>query len=140
VGAGDNPPTDEEGFLDFVRGLRSRIIYEAIESAEPLTPVFGYRETDNQRRFYERLRRFPAGLLVTGDAVAAFDPIYGQGMTAAAQAAVALDRLLREPGRDPTYIGPRFHRAVARANAGAWLIATEQDLRYPSPRPDRGFR
>jgi flavin-dependent dehydrogenase len=132
MGAGDNPPTDEEGFLDFVRGLRSPIIYQTIESAEPMTSVFGYRETDNQRRFYERLRRFPAGFLVTGDAVAAFNPIYGQGMTAAAQAAFALERLLREPGGDPADLGPRFHRAVARANAGAWLIATGEDLRYPS--------
>jgi pimeloyl-ACP methyl ester carboxylesterase/flavin-dependent dehydrogenase len=132
MGAGDNPPTDEEGFLDFVRGLRSPIIYQTIESAEPMTPVFGYRETDNQRRFYERLRRFPAGFLVTGDAVAAFNPIYGQGMTAAAQAAFALERLLREPGGDPADLGLRFHRAVARANAGAWLIATGEDLRYPS--------
>jgi len=133
MGAGrDYPPTDEDGFLDFVRGLRSPIIYEAIESAEPLTPVFGYRETDNERRFYERLRRLPEGFLVTGDAVAAFNPIYGQGMTAAAQAALVLDRLLRDPEGHVGDLGHRFHRAAARANAGAWLIATGEDLRYPS--------
>jgi pimeloyl-ACP methyl ester carboxylesterase/flavin-dependent dehydrogenase len=138
MGAGGGyPPTDEEGFLDFVRGLRSPIIYEAIESAELLTPVFGYRDTDNQRRLYERLRRFPDGFLVTGDAVVALDPIYGQGMTAAAQAALALDRLLREPGGGTADLGPRFHRAVARANSGAWLIATEEDLRYPSTQGGR---
>jgi len=134
MGAGrDYPPTDEDGFLAFVRGLRSPIIYEAIAAAEPVTPVFGYRATDNQRRFYERLRRLPERLLVTGDAVAAFNPIYGQGMTAAAQAALALDRLLRErPGGDLIALGPRFHNAVAKANAGAWLIATGEDLRYPT--------
>ncbi len=132
MGAGrDYPPTDEEGFLAFVGGLRSPMISEAIAAAEPLSPIFGYRATENQRRFYEGLRRFPARLLATGDAVAAFNPIYGQGMTAAAQAALALDRLLRDrAGGGPTELGPPFHRAIARANAGAWLIATGEDLRY----------
>jgi pimeloyl-ACP methyl ester carboxylesterase/flavin-dependent dehydrogenase len=133
MGAGhDYPPTDQDGFLDFVRGLRSQIIYETIDSAEPLTPVFGYRETENQRRFYERLSRFPDGFLVTGDAVAAFNPIYGQGMTAAAQSALVLDQLLREGLAHPVNLGYRFQRAAARANAGAWLIATGEDLRYPA--------
>jgi pimeloyl-ACP methyl ester carboxylesterase/flavin-dependent dehydrogenase len=127
----DYPPTDEEGFLAFASGLRSPMIAEAIASAEPLTPIFSHRATENQRRFYEELRRFPERLLATGDAVAAFDPIYGQGMTAAAQAALALDRLLRaRAGGEITELGPRFHRSIATANTAAWLIAAGGDLRY----------
>jgi 2-polyprenyl-6-methoxyphenol hydroxylase-like FAD-dependent oxidoreductase len=132
MGAGrDYPPTDEEGFLAFVRSLRSPILAEAIADAEPLTPIFGYQQTENQRRYYERLHRLPEHFLVTGDALFAFNPIYGQGMTAAAQAALVLDQLLRgRPNRDMTGIGRQFHRAVAKANAGAWMIATGEDLRY----------
>ena len=132
MGAGrDYPPTDEEGFLGFARSLRSPLVAEAIDGAEPLTPIFGYQQTANQRRYFERLRHLPERFLVTGDALFAFNPIYGQGMTAAAQAALALDGLLRErPDGDLTGIGRRFHRAVARANAGAWLIATGEDLRF----------
>jgi pimeloyl-ACP methyl ester carboxylesterase/flavin-dependent dehydrogenase len=127
---GDYPPTDEEGFLAFARGLRSPMIAEAVAQAEPLTPIFSHRGTENQRRFYERVR-LPEGLLAMGDSVAAFDPIYGQGMTAAAQAALALDRLLRERGSDEiSELGPRFHRAIARTNTAAWLIAAGGDLRY----------
>jgi 2-polyprenyl-6-methoxyphenol hydroxylase-like FAD-dependent oxidoreductase len=134
AGAGrDYPPTDDAGFLEFARSLRSPVLYEAIRAAEPLTPIHGYQRTENQRRHYERMRRMPEGLLVTGDALCAFNPIYGQGMTAAAQAAQVLDRLLgaRAVG-GLEGLWRRFHAEVAEATAGAWLIATGEDLRYPT--------
>lgn len=133
MGAGESPPTDEDGFLAFVRGLRSPLLAEAIAGAEPVSPIFGYRQTANQRRYYERLRRLPERFLVTGDALFAFNPIYGQGMTAAAQGALVLDRLLSERSDgNLTELGARFHRAVAKTNDGAWMIATGEDLRYPA--------
>lgn len=134
AGAGrDYPPTDEDGFLAFARSLRSPLLYETIRHAEPLTPIHGYQRTENQRRFYETLPRMPERFLVTGDAICAFNPIYGQGMTAAAHGALALDRLLREgAGDDLTGLPLRVLREVTNVNAGAWLVATGEDLRYPT--------
>ncbi|WP_460340808.1 FAD-dependent oxidoreductase [Actinoallomurus acanthiterrae] len=127
-GAGrDYGPTGEDAFLAFARGLRSPVLYEAIRDAEPLTPITAFRRTANHRRHYERLRAWPRGFVVIGDAVCAFNPIYGQGMSVAAVAALALDRSLREPG--PGF-ERRFQRGVARSAAGAWLVATGEDLRY----------
>ncbi len=127
-GAGrDYGPTDEEGFLEFARGLRSPVLYEAIRHAEPLTPIHGYRRTANHRRHYERLPAWPRGFVVMGDAACAFNPIYGQGMSVAAISALALDRCLT---RYEDGFERRFQRRVARSAWGAWLVATGEDLRY----------
>src|SRR5262249_29045204 len=62
-GGGDYPPVDEESFLEFAHSLRSPVIYEAIRNAEPLAPVTGYRNTENRKRHYERLKRWPSALI-----------------------------------------------------------------------------
>jgi 2-polyprenyl-6-methoxyphenol hydroxylase-like FAD-dependent oxidoreductase len=130
-GDGDYPPTDEAGFLEFARSLRSPALYEAIAEAEPLTPIVGQRATENRLRHYDSLERFPRGVIAVGDAACAFNPVYGQGMTAAAIGADVLDRWLRgassrhSPGR-----GQVFQRALARANAAAWQLSTGADYGF----------
>src|SRR5579883_954151 len=134
---GDAPPLDEAGYLAFARRLRSPIMYEVIRRARPLSPIVGYRRTENQLRHYERPRRWHERLLVSGDAVCAFNPIYGQGMTVAAVDALALHRCLRaqerrQPDGDLTGVARRFQQAVAESSATPWLMATGEDLRYPT--------
>ncbi|GGQ73376.1 hypothetical protein GCM10010166_49270 [Couchioplanes caeruleus subsp. azureus] len=132
---GDVPPTDERGFLEFARDLRSPVIYEAIRNGTPDSPVHGYRRTANHRRHFEAMPRWPDGFLVVGDAACTFNPVYGQGMTVAAQAALLLDEHLRA---HPGTFGRVAQAAVARCSEAPWQIATGADLRYPTtvgPRP-----
>ena len=137
---GDVPPTDEQGFLEFARNLRSPVLYDAIKNGTPDSPIHGYRRTENHRRHYETMPHWPAGFLVVGDAACTFNPVYGQGMTVAAQAAVLLDKHLRaEPGT----VGRAAQAAVARCSEAPWQIATGADLRYPTTvgtRPGRAAR
>jgi 2-polyprenyl-6-methoxyphenol hydroxylase-like FAD-dependent oxidoreductase len=131
------PPTDDDGFLAFARSLRSRVLYDAIQDAEPLTPIYGYQRTGNLLRHYDRLARWPERFVVTGDAMCAFNPIYAQGMTVAALDAAALDACLREqwqraPDGDLSGLARRFQQRLGKALAGPWLIATGADLRFPT--------
>jgi 2-polyprenyl-6-methoxyphenol hydroxylase-like FAD-dependent oxidoreductase len=130
-GDGHYPPTDEAGFLAFARSLRSPALYEAIAGAEPLTPIAGQRATENRLRHYDRLGRFPDGVLAVGDAVCAFNPVYAQGMTAATLAAEVLDHWLREKS---SYRGPGrgrvFQTRLARATSTAWQLSAGADYRF----------
>jgi hypothetical protein len=127
---GDYPPTDQAGFLDWAYGLRTPVLYEAIKDAEPLSPIFGHRGTDNRWRRYEAMPRWPERLVVIGDAACAFNPVYGQGMSVAALTAVALDDCLRELAGDLDGFACRFQQVVADCNAGPWLAASGEDLRF----------
>lgn len=129
-GGRDYPPADEEGFLDFARSLRSTLIYEAIRNAEPLTPITGYRGTENRRRHYEQLKRWLERLIVIGDGACAFNPVYGQGMTTAAIGAEWLGTCLREQSGDLNGLARRFQRGLSRLNADPWMLSTGEDYRY----------
>jgi 2-polyprenyl-6-methoxyphenol hydroxylase-like FAD-dependent oxidoreductase len=129
---GDYPPTDEAGFLDFARTLSHPSLYEAIAEAEPLTPIYGYRRTENRMRQFERMPRWPRGYIVLGDAVCAFNPVYGQGMTVAALGAMALQRCLAQHGGYIVGIEQRFQRDLAKVNQTPWAMATGSDYLVPN--------
>jgi flavin-dependent dehydrogenase len=135
--AGQHPPTDEAGFAAFTRSLRHPIIADVLAAAEPVTPIRGYRGTANRQWHFERMPRWPERFVVLGDAVCAFNPIYGKGMSTAAVAAETLDGCLREQRRrraagDLDGLARRFQRRLARRNADPWMLSTGEDLRYPT--------
>jgi 2-polyprenyl-6-methoxyphenol hydroxylase-like FAD-dependent oxidoreductase len=135
--AGQHPPIDENGFAEFARSLRDPVIADAISRAEPVTPIRSHRGTTNQQWHFEKMSRWPQRYIVIGDAVCAFNPIYGQGMSVAAIGAETLDECLRlhrtrHPEGDLDGVAARFQRQLARRNADPWMLSTGEDLRFPT--------
>ena len=126
---GDHAPADEQGFLEFARSLATPDIYAVIKDAEPLGGFATYKYAANQRRRYERLDRFPDGLLVFGDAICSFNPIYGQGMTVAALEARVLGDCLAE---GTTRLSQRFFKRAGKVVDVPWSMAVGGDLRIPA--------
>ncbi|MDX3656634.1 FAD-dependent monooxygenase [Streptomyces sp. ID05-26A] len=123
---GGEPTTDESEFVAFARSVRNPVVGELIASAEPLSPVYGSHSTANRRMFFERLKSWPRGLLALGDSVATYNPVYGHGMSIAAQSALALDA-----GLAAGHSAQQIQRGIGKVVDGAWAMATNQDILYP---------
>lgn len=131
---GDEPPTEEGAFEDYAKRLPHPMVSDWLARTEPVSPVYGFRGTANIRRRYDRPGRRPAGFLATGDALCAFNPIYGQGMAVAALSAVALRRALADPKRTATT--RQVQRALLDASKQAWEISAGADKKMPGATGD----
>ena len=134
---GDHAPDDPQMFAAYAGSLPTTEIHDIVAHAEPLTDFVSYRYPANLRRRYERLTRFPKNYLVLGDALCSFNPVYGQGMTVAAQEAALLHECLGEGDAD---LARRFFGAAKAAINTPWDIAVGNDLRHPQvqgPRPPK---
>ena len=74
-------------------------IAAAIRKGEPIGDVAFHKYPTSRWRRYHKMDRFPAGILPFGDAVASFNPTFGQGMTMTSLQAGHLRRALESPGR-----------------------------------------
>ena len=125
---GHEPPGDLTGMLSFAQEYGPAHVLAAVRAAEPLGEVTRHRMPSSQWRRYDKMRRFPDGLLVCGDAICSFDPTYGQGMTVSALDAVALRDCLR---RGRHNLARRYFRATAKSIGVAWRMGAGSDLAFP---------
>lgn len=130
----DYPPSDAAGFLEFAQSLENPEIFNTIRNATPVSSIATYRFPAHVWNHYEELRSLPPNLLVLGDALCSFNPIYGQGITVAAQEAQALHSCFAE-ARALSGVSRRlqrryFQRASAIVKA-AWAMATGADMTFP---------
>ena len=130
---GDFAPTDEGGFKAFARTLDDSIIEDCIGSAQLCRPIKSYRVMQAIWRRYERMARFPEGILPLGDAIASFNPIHAQGISVAAFHANALWDDLKMRSTNKLTLDGLARTYLNRAEVGtktAWDIASTVDFAY----------
>ncbi len=127
-GPAHRPPTDDAGWMAFAATVADREVLDALARAERLGGIDTHAFPAGVRRRYDRLRRFPRGLLVIGDAMCNLNPIYGQGMSVAALEAVALQRTLSGGGERLT---ERYFKASRPPIENAWKLAVSADRALP---------
>ena len=138
---GDYPPNDEAALLEFARTLPTPEIYQVLKNARPVGPIVAFRHAENRLYHYDQLPRYLENFLALGDAVFAFNPVYGQGMTVAAVSAVNLDETLAEQAtfaENLAGLAERFQKRLGATLAMPWQLATGEDMRWPNTEID-GF-
>lgn len=133
---GSEPLPGDEGFNDLLSRMRDPILSEAIAAADPAGPVHGFRPGPSLRRNYAA-RSVPDGVVALGDAATAFNPIYGQGLTAAALAATELRAAVVRHDSIEHPAARAARRAIASVTRAPWLMSTGEDARFPATVGDR---
>lgn len=124
---GVRPPTELAGFVAYAQSMPGPI-GQVVETLEPLDTGLSYRFPASVRRRYERMPRFPEGLLAIGDAICAFNPAYGQGMSVAAREALSLRDCLQMGDAD---LARRFFAQAARHIDNPWTTVIGRDRALP---------
>jgi 2-polyprenyl-6-methoxyphenol hydroxylase-like FAD-dependent oxidoreductase len=130
IGTGkDRPGAGLDEFRAFAASAHPELAAQ-LADATPIGAPRLWRSLSNVRRHFGKLRGWPRGLLVLGDALCAFNPVYGQGMTVAAVEAEALGATLATLA-DPTAVAweARFQRRLERVLFIPWLMSTMEDMR-----------
>lgn len=134
----EEPPTDPGEVEGFASKLPTPELERLIAGHQILSEkIHQYPFPSNRRRRYEELDRFPSGLLVIGDAITSFNPIYGQGMSVAALEALQLHNTLKSNGGGN--LAPAFFDRVEDVVDIAWKLAVGGDFEFeqttgPKPR------
>jgi 2-polyprenyl-6-methoxyphenol hydroxylase-like FAD-dependent oxidoreductase len=141
---GDHQPTDERGWREFAENLGNADLDALLESATPVPGlgIYGFKRTENRRNDYAAMRRWPRRLVAIGDSLAAFDPVFGQGMTVSVLHAQALGEALARTD-DLDAVARRAQRRVAAIVAdvgqggpgGALLPRAWRDAAVAAPGP-----
>ena len=136
---GETPPGDIDGFMAFAKSFRMPTIYNAIRGAKRVGDIARFGMPYSVLRAFDKLDRFPRGLLPLGDSVCRFPPVQGQGMSVAAQEAHVLASLLesRRGRADPLGgLAEAFFSEIQPLLEAPWAVAMN-DLVYPQTRGER---
>ncbi|MCV7077861.1 FAD-dependent oxidoreductase [Mycobacterium szulgai] len=133
------PPQTFPEMLELADQLLPDHFTKALTEAEPIGGPSYHAFPASRWRRYHKLERFPAGILPFGDAVASFNPTFGQGMTMTSLQGGHLRRAL-QAGAEDGELARQFHRATAKTTYPVWMMNAIGDITFhhadadPTPR------
>ncbi|UGQ11086.1 tryptophan 7-halogenase [Yinghuangia sp. ASG 101] len=133
--AGDHPPRTEAALRAFISSIGVPELDKALADVEFPEPISMWRDTRSRLRDFAGRPNRPEGFLTVGDAWMGFNPVYGQGMTAAALEArdlrdEAAAHLAATAG-DLTGLPERFYTKADALIKYCWHSSNALDHRVP---------
>lgn len=128
--SGQFPPKDEDGFVEFARKLQSPLYIQALEQADPISPVRTFRRMEMRWNHFEKYDHRMERFLAIGDSTWAYNPLYGQGMSIGITCARILRDVLRKDGNLDT-LARRYYPPARKFAFPPWEATALRDLRWP---------
>ena len=119
------PPNDFAGMCALADEILPPHVAAALRLGEPIGEVAFHKYPTSRWRRYDKLDRFPEGILPFGDAVASFNPTFGQGMTMTSLQAGHLRRALDDPGES---LAATFTKATKKTTWPVWTMNAVGDM------------
>ncbi len=135
--ANAKPPKTFPEMLALAEELLPAHFNAALAQAEPFGEPAYHAFPASKWRRYHKLTRFPGGIVPLGDAVASFNPTFGQGMTMTSLQAGHLRRALEFPDDQLAAV---LNRATAKTTYPVWIMNGIADVHFhhartePTPR------
>ncbi len=130
-----DPPQTFSGMCALADEILPRHVSSALRAGDPIGEVAFHKYPVSRWRRYDKLDRFPTGIIPFGDAVVSFNPTFGQGMTMSSIQAGNLRTVLQSGDLD---IAGRLAKATAKTTYPVWTMTAvgDQVLHLaPGPRP-----
>jgi 2-polyprenyl-6-methoxyphenol hydroxylase-like FAD-dependent oxidoreductase len=119
------PPHDFAGMCALADEILPAHVAAAVRRGEPVGEVAFHNYPTSRWHRYDKLARFPRGIVPFGDAVASFNPTFGQGMTMTSLQAAHLRRALAAPDTD---VERELNGATAKTTFPVWTMNAIGDL------------
>lgn len=139
---GDEAPLNEEGFRAFAKSLPNPELFNVLTKSESVSGLQRYRVPFQYRRRFDQMTKTPGGLIVLGDALCRFDPVFGQGMTASAISSMALQKALQHADLNSLgtpLFSKKVYKSIMTSLAPLWLMVLSEDFMYSKTQGKRPF-